>query len=408
MKLQEQAKSEAVLGAEESALVELSNKIIQAAVVDRASDIHVDPAPKETKVRFRIDGVMHDVLTLPKKVHDPLAARFKLMSALDTANRVAVQNGRIYLELEGREYDLRETVLPSVWGEKVVLRILDRSYSAPRLDWVGFGEANRKRLDQCLNSPCGLIIFSGPTGCGKTTVMYGALQQISSPEKTLYSIEDPVEVRLPGVTQIQVNRKAGLLMPDALRGFFRSDPDVIMVGEILDLETAELCVKAAITGHLVVTQLHTNDAPGVIQRLLDMGIEPFMLSQGLIMASSQRLVRVICKHCRAPADYPAELAAGWRERTEEGGLVWPDEPPTFYKGKGCDRCRNTGYWGRTGIFEILVVDKHIAELIATRADLSHIRESAVRKGMTTMLADGMAKAMAGQTTVEEVLRVLGQ
>jgi type II secretory ATPase GspE/PulE/Tfp pilus assembly ATPase PilB-like protein len=238
--------------------------------------------------------------------------------------------------------------------------------------------------------------------------MYGALQQISSPEKTLYSIEDPVEVRLPGVTQIQVNRKAGLLMPDALRGFFRSDPDVIMVGEILDLETAELCVKAAITGHLVVTQLHTNDAPGVIQRLLDMGIEPFMLSQGLIMASSQRLVRVICKHCRAPADYPAELAAGWRERTEEGGLVWPDEPPTFYKGKGCDRCRNTGYWGRTGIFEILVVDKHIAELIATRADLSHIRESAVRKGMTTMLADGMAKAMAGQTTVEEVLRVLGQ
>jgi len=407
MTLQEQAKSEAVLGAEEQALIELSNKIIQAAIADRASDIHIDPAPKETSVRFRIDGVMHDVLTLPRNVHNPLVNRFMTMGALDTADRVSIQDGRIHASLEGREYDLRENALPSAWGLKMTLRIFDQQAGLISLDRVGYSKHDRERLDVCLHSPTGLIIFSGPTGCGKTTVMYGAMSQLSSPEKTLYSIEDPVEVRIPGVTQIQVNRKAGLMFADMLRGIVRADPDVIMVGDVRDLATAELCFQAALTGHLVLTQLHATTALGVIERLLDMGVEPFIMSSALLMVSAQRLVRHICSECKSPVEYPTQMVAEWRKRAEEGGLVWPDKPPTFCKGKGCDHCRGTGYWGRTGIYETLVLDKHIAELISTRADLSHIREAAIRKGMTTMLADGMAKAIAGQTTVEEVLRVLG-
>jgi type IV pilus assembly protein PilB len=407
MTLQEQARTEAVLGAEEQALIELSNKIIQAAISDRASDIHIDPELKETKIRFRIDGVMHDVLALPRSVHNPLVNRFITMGDMDTGDRVSIQHGRVEVHHESRGYDLRETALPSVWGEKVVVRIFDQSAALLSLDRLGYRETDRKRLDECLCSPMGLAVFTGPSGCGKTTVMYGAMSQLTRPEKTLYSIEDPVEVRLPGVTQIQVNRKAGLMFAEVLRGLMRADPDVIMVGDVRDLATAETCFQAALTGHLVLTQLHATTALGAIQRLWDMGVEPFIMASSLLMVSAQRLVRRICTECKQPAEYPAQLMAEWRKRAEEGGLVWPDEPPTFYKGKGCDRCRKTGYYGRMAIFEILVSDKHIAELIATRADLSHVREAAIRRGMTTMLADGMAKAMAGQTAVEEVLRVLG-
>jgi len=407
MKLQEQAKTEAVLGAEEQALIELSNKIIQAAITDNASDIHVDPDREQTKVRFRIDGVMHDVVTLPKNVHDPLVNRLMTMARMDTADRMSIQDGRAHVNIEAGEYDIRESVLPAVWGQKVTLRILDTRADLIQLDRVGYRESDRKRLSECLRAPQGLIVFTGPTGCGKTTVMYGAMRQVSAPCNTLYSIEDPVEMRLPGVIQIQVNRKAGLMFAEVLRGLMRADPDIIMVGDVRDLATAEICLQAAVTGHLVLTQLHATTAPGAIQRLLDMGIEPFIMSSALIMVSGQRLVRLICKECKSPVEYPSQLLAEWRKRAEEGGLAWPEEAPTFYKGKGCDRCRSTGYTHRTGIFEVLVVDHHIAELIATRADLSHIREAAIRKGMTTMLADGMAKAMAGITTVEEVLRVTG-
>jgi len=406
MTLPEQAKTEAVLGAEESALIELANKIWQAAIVDRASDIHIDPGREQTRVRFRIDGVMHDVLALPKNVHHPLAARFKLMSALDIADRVSIQNGRIHVSHEGRDYDLRETVLPAMYGTKVVLRLLDQSAVLVSLDRVGYRESDRKRLDECLHRPQGLIVFTGPTGSGRTTVMYGAMQQVSGPEKTLYSIEDPVEVRLPEVIQIQVNRKAGLTFAGILRGLMRADPDVIMVGDVRDLETAEICFQAALTGHLVLHTLHATTAPGVITRFVDMGVEPFIMASSLIMVSAQRLVRRICSHCKQPAEYASEIVAEWRKRAEAGGLTWPDKPSTFYKGKGCDRCRGTGYYGRMGLYEILVVDNRIAELISTRADMSDIRDAAVAGGMTTMLADGMAKAMAGETTAEEVLRVL--
>jgi type II secretory ATPase GspE/PulE/Tfp pilus assembly ATPase PilB-like protein len=407
MTLQEQAKSEAVLGAEESAVKELTNKIIQAAVVDKASDIHIDPALKETKIRFRIDGVMHEVVAVPRDVHDPLVTRFKIMADLDTANRRSIQNGRVHITHEGHEYHLLECALPSVHGEKLVVRILDAEHALVRLDQVGYRESDRKRLDECLRSPMGLIIFTGPSGCGKTTVMYGAMGQLSSPEVTLYSIEEPVELLLPGVVQMPVNRKAGLGFAEILRGLMRGDPDIIMVGDVRDLETAELCFQAAITGHLVLTTLHALDAAGTVQRLWDMGVEPFIMSSALLMVSAQRLVRRVCTECKQEAKYLPELVAEWRKRAEAGGLTWPDEQPKFYKGKGCDRCRKTGYYGRTGIFETLVMYGEMPNLVSTRADISEIREAAIKNGMTTMLADGMAKAMEGQTTVEEVLRVLG-
>jgi len=408
MTLQEQAASEEVWRAEEEAVKELSNKIIQAAVADEASDIHIDPAPKETKVRFRIDGVMHDVLALPRKVHDPLLTRFKTMADLDTANRRSLQNGRILVSLQGREYDLRETVLPSFWGEKATMRILEAERGLLRLDQVGYRDEDRKRLDQCLRAPWGLLIFSGPTGCGKTTLMYGALQEIIHPEVVVLTVEDPVEYRLPDAIQVNVNRKAGLTEPEVLRGFLRSDPDIIMVGNIPDLATAELAIQAALTGHLVLAPLHALDAPRAIQRLLDMGIEPFLLSEGLLLVQSQRLIRMICKKCKEAAKHPAGFLEELRKRAEAGGLVWPDKPPVFHKGKGCEECRGTGYWGRIGIFEVMVPDGELRSMFAERADTDALRKAAVKKGMTTMLADGIYKALAGQTTIEEVLRVSGE
>ena len=393
--------------AEETALVELSDKIVAAAVSDNASDIHIDPAPKETKVRLRIDGVMHDVLTLPKNAHDPLVTRFKGLADLDTANRRAIQTGRIIVNYEGSEYDLRETVLPTIHGEKVTMRIWSEGIARVSLDQVGYSGANRERLERCLRRPCGLLVFSGPTGCGKTTVMHAAMNSIVSPEKVVMSVEDPVELRLPGVVQVSVNRKLGMLHADVLRGILRSDPDVIMVDDVPDKETAEQTLQAAITGHMVMTVIHADDAALAVQRLLHIGADPFLLSEGLLMVSSQRLARRIHADCKQPVEYPPHLVAEWRRRAEAGGLKWPDEPPQFHKGTGCERCLHTGYYGRTGILEILVAEQELRNLLATGADASQLREAAIRAGMTTMFADGMAKAIAGHTTVEEVVRVLG-
>ncbi|HUT75081.1 MAG TPA: GspE/PulE family protein [Armatimonadota bacterium] len=391
--------------AEETALVELSNKIVAAAVADNASDIHIDPAPKESKVRLRIDGVMHDALTLPKNVHDPLVTRFKTMADLDTANHRAIQTGRIFVSVEGQEHHLRECVLPTVYGEKLTLRTMPDVL--PTLDRIGYRESDRERLDRCLHQPCGLLVFSGPTGCGKTTIMHSALNRVISPERVLMSVEDPVEILLPGVIQIGVNRKLGISHADVLCGVLRSDPDIIMVGDVPDAETLEQVLQAAITGHLVMTTVHANDAALAIQRLLQIGADPFLLAQGLLMVSSQRLARRVHADCKQPVEYPAEVVAEWRRRAEAGGLPWPDEPPTFYKGAGCDKCMHTGYYGRMGVFEIMVMDPELMNLVATGADASRLREAAIRGGTTTMFADGMAKVIAGETTAEEVVRVLG-
>ncbi|UCH33532.1 MAG: type II/IV secretion system protein [Armatimonadota bacterium] len=407
MTLQEQGASEAILRAEDTALAELSHKIVLAAAADNASDIHIDPARGETKVRFRIDGAMHDVLSLPRNVHDPLVTRFKSLADLDTANRRSIQTGRIVIAHEGREYDLRETVLPTVQGEKLTLRIWAEDVARVTLDQVGFSKPDRDRLNRCLCAPCGLIVFSGPTGCGKTTIMHAAIMSRAAPHLVAMSVEDPVEIRLPGVVQISVNRKLGMHYAEVLRGILRSDPDIVMVGEMPDVEAVQQTVETAITGHLVLTTLHADDAASALERLLNSGADPFLLSQASLMVSSQRLVRRIHADCKQPTDYSAQMVAEWRERAQAGGIRWPDKAPTFHRGKGCDRCHGTGYSGRTGVFEILVMEPELRDLVSARAERSDIHEAALRHGMTTMFADGMAKALSGETTAEEVVRVLG-
>ena len=406
MTLQEEAASPAVMGAEEEALRELARKIVLAAIADGASDIHVSPASKETQVRFRIDGVMHSVLTLPKSVHGPLTARFKAMGDLDLENRRTIQDGRFDLEQDDKTIVVRENVLPSTWGEKLTMRILPQQHETATLDQLGYREGDRRRLEEALRRPAGLLVFSGPVGSGKTSTMYAALQQIIKPEIVTMTIEDPVEVNLPGVVQISVNKKAGMTFASVLRGMMRADPDVIMVGNTPDLETAEMAVQAAITGHLILSQLHATDAPGTIQRLLDMGLAPFLISQALVMASAQRLVRRVCTNCKQQVEYPAKVLAEVFSRAQAGGFDWPEQTPAFYGGGGCDNCRGTGYRGRMLICETMLLDPELSNMIAERIDPEEIGRAAVKKGMTTMLADGIYKAMAGQTTVEEVLRVL--
>lgn len=407
MNLREQAAQEPVWRGEEEALKELSLKIIEAALADQASGIHIDPNRKETTVRFRIDGVMHEVVTLPKNVHDPLVTRFKMMADLDTTNRRAIQDGIFPLTVKGQEFYLRECILPSIFGEKATLWVVAQQESSPRLDQLGYREQDRKRLADYLHRPGGLIIFSGPSGSGRTTAMYAALQELAKPEVTVMTIEDPVEYQIPGVLHTSVNKKAGLTFGAILRGIFRSDPNVVMVGDIPDLATAESTLQLAITGHLVLTQLHALDAPGVIQRLLDMGIEPFMIAQSLLMISAQRLVRKICDRCRQKVTYPADFMASLRRRGEAGGFVWPAKEPTFWRGEGCDACHKTGYHKRIALYEVLAMSDAIRQLVAKRSDSEAIRAVALQEGMTTLFADGLAKALAGQTSIEEVLRVLG-
>jgi type IV pilus assembly protein PilB len=402
--------AEAIPQDEESALIELANKIIQAAVADDASDIHIEPARDRTWVRFRIDGVMHEVLSLPRKVHDPLVTRFKTMADLDTASRRTLQGGRFIASVEEGEYDTRETVLPTIWGEKVVLRMWGEEHARLTLDQMRFGKPDRERLERCLHAPTGLLVFSGPTGCGKTTVMHAAMLSLVGPEKTLYSIEDPVEIRLPGITQISLNRKLGIDYPEALGGIVHADPDVVMVGDVPDADTAKATLEAAITGHLVMTTVHADNSALAVQRLVHIGADPFLLAQGLLMVSSQRLVRRICNECRGEIEYAEAAVKELVTRGQNEGMPWPGEHPTLYKGHGCDHCHGTGYYGRMGVYEIMVVDRvmnqQLAELIRAGAEASQLREAAVKRGMTTMFADGMSKAIAGETTVEEVMRVL--
>ncbi|MCC6445252.1 MAG: type II/IV secretion system protein [Armatimonadetes bacterium] len=405
MSLQEQAGQENVLKAEESALVELSRKIVEAAIAEGASDIHIDPGLEKTRVRFRNDGVMSDILSLPKNVHAPLVTRFKMMAELDTSSQTGIQFGRLPAREEGRDYELKVTTLPTLDGEKVTFRILT-SGGLARIDQMGYRDADRARIEKCMGSPCGLIVYSGPTGSGKTTGMYAALLELIKPSYAVMTVEDPVEFRFPGAAQVSVNRKAGILFPDALNGVWRSDPDIVLVGDLPDRETAEQCLKLAITGHLVITQIQSGDAAFAVHRLLDIGLDPFTLSSALLMVSSQRLVRRICPKCKEEAAYSAERLSHWRALAEAGGLSWP-ESPRFFKGKGCDRCRGTGYFRRMGVYEIMAMDQELASLVSNRTSDKELQEAAVRKGMTTMLADGIIKALDGQTTVEEVTRVLG-
>ena len=386
--------------AEEAPVVRLVNMLITRATVDRASDIHIEPTEKDLRIRFRIDGVLHEVMRTPRSIMNAVVSRLKIMSEIDIAERRRPQDGRINLRAAGRQIDLRVSTLPTIYGEKVVMRILDTSTATLGLPELGFLPDTLSRYAQSYNRPYGTILVTGPTGSGKTTTLYGTLNAINRPELNIITVEDPVEYRLPGINQVQVNKKAGLTFANALRSFLRQDPDVMLVGEIRDLETATIAIESALTGHLVLSTLHTNDAPTSISRLVEMGVEPFLVGSALDAVLAQRLARRLCKECKEPYQ-PS------RATLEE--LKWPFEElgdePSLHRAKGCGSCSNTGFRGRLAIFELLPVTDEIKDLILSRADAGAIRARAVASGMVLLREDGWDKVRRGVTTVEEVLRV---
>ena len=383
--------------ASEAPIIKLVNLLITRAVEGRASDIHIEPFQDELRVRYRIDGVLHDVESAPKRLQAAVVSRVKIMAKLNIAERRLPQDGRIRLRVNDKEIDFRVSTIPVLYGESVVMRILDRGEVVIDLERLGFAPDTLASFLRLIARPNGILLVTGPTGSGKTTTLYGALDRINSPDRKIITVEDPVEYQLKGVNQIQVKPQIGLTFAGALRHIVRQDPDIIMIGEIRDLETAEIAVQSALTGHLVFSTLHTNDAPSSITRLLDLGVENFLLSSTVRGILAQRLVRVICSSCREE-----DLSAAGRE---ELALLGIGGGTTLYRGKGCERCSFTGYYGRNGIFELLVVDETLRRLILKGADSAEIRAAARQGGMKTLLEDGAAKVRDGVTTLREVLRV---
>jgi len=385
--------------ASEGPVIRLVNLIISRAIETRASDIHFEPFEDQFRVRYRIDGVLHDVESPPKRLQAAIVSRVKIMAKLNIAERRLPQDGRIMLRVKGKEIDFRVSSVPTIHGESIVLRILDKSSIVLDVEKLGFPADTLDGFNRLVARPHGIILVTGPTGSGKTTTLYCALQKINSPDKKIITVEDPVEYQLKGVNQIQVKPMIGLTFANALRSIVRQDPDVILIGEIRDGETAEIAIQSALTGHLVLSTLHTNDSPSAITRLIDMGTEDYLLSSTIIGILAQRLVRVACPYCREPySPDPAIL----REMKVDG--VHPGELSIFDV-KGCEKCSNTGYWGREGIFEFLEVTDHIQKLILERRDSNVIKEAARKQGMRTLREDGWLKVRKGQTTISEVLRV---
>ena len=383
--------------ASEAPIIRLVNLLISHAVESRTSDIHIEPYENDLRVRYRIDGVLHDIETIPKRLQAAVISRVKIMSKLNIAERRLPQDGRIRLKVGEREIDLRVSSIPVLYGESVVMRILDRKGIMIDLHGLGFPPATLSTFEQLIQKPNGILLVTGPTGSGKTTTLYGALDRINSPDKKIITVEDPVEYQIGRINQIQVKAQIGLTFANALRHIVRQDPDVIMIGEIRDLETAEIAVQSALTGHLVFSTLHTNDAPSAITRLLDLGVENFLLSSTVRGILAQRLVRVICSQCREPDPSPASA-----EELARFGI--PPEAQ-LYRGRGCEKCTNTGYHGRMGIFELLIVDDAVRKLILRDADANQIREAARAGGMRTLLEDGAEKVRQGITTAGEIFRV---
>ncbi len=382
--------------ASEAPVIRFVNLLISRAVEQRASDIHIEPFENELKVRYRIDGVLHDVEAPARRLQAAIVSRVKIMSKLNIAERRLPQDGRIKLRLMGREIDLRVSTLPTLYGESVVLRILDRSSIVVTLGALGFPEDTLAQFDRLITKPYGMILVTGPTGSGKTTTLYGALDKINSPDKKLITIEDPVEYQLFGVNQIHVKPQIGLTFANGLRSIVRQDPDVIMVGEIRDAETAEIAIQAALTGHLVFSTLHTNDAAGAVSRLLEMGVEDYLLASSLLGVLAQRLVRKVCEKCRRSAEITPTVQ---RELGGDGAAA------EIYEGTGCEACAQTGYRGRSGIFELLLVNEVIRPLILKRSSADMLKDAAVQQGMRTLREDGWHKVRTGVTTVAEVVRV---
>ena len=383
---------------EEAPVIRIVNNFISQAIVEDASDIHVEPMENSLRVRYRVDGILHEKQALPKSIQPGVVTRLKIISNMDIAERRVPQDGRLSLKFEGRPIDFRVSSIPSIFGEKVVLRILDRTVSVKPLDQLGFSEYNLKRFENIISQPYGMILISGPTGSGKTTTLYSCLDRLNSPTKNIITIEDPVEYQLKGINQMQVNEKAGLTFANALRSILRQDPNIILIGEIRDAETARIAIESALTGHLVFSTIHTNDSSSIATRLIDMGIEPFLVASSLIGATAQRLIRKVCNYCKI-AYNPS------RDVLENLGFQI-DENVTFYKGEGCDRCIHTGYRGRMAISEILPITPDIQKLLLSRVSSKEISAQAKKEGMKTLLDDAMTKAAEGLTTLEEVVRVV--
>jgi general secretion pathway protein E len=388
--------------ADEAPIIKLVNSLLFEAATRRASDIHIEPFERDLSIRYRIDGVLYNVLTPPKRLQASIISRIKIMGGLNIAEKRLPQDGRISIKIAGRDVDIRVSAIPTAHGERLVLRLLDKGNLLLQLSEIGLDEERLKILNHLVRLSHGIVLVTGPTGSGKTTTLYAALNTINAPDKNIITIEDPIEYQLRGVGQMQVNPKIGLTFAAGLRSILRQDPDVIMVGEIRDGETAEIAIHASLTGHLVFSTLHTNDAAGAITRLLDMGIEPFLAASSLVAIVAQRLVRVLCPACRQPYQPAAEELAKLGLRANPGTAV------TAFRTGGCGECLSTGYRGRTGIYEILVLDDELRALVLAKSDANSIKARAVQHGMRTLREDGAQKVLSGITTTEEVLRVTSE
>jgi general secretion pathway protein E len=376
--------------------------MLSQAVKARASDIHIEPYQNQLKIRYRVDGILYDKLSPPKHIQSTLVSRIKIMAKLNIAEKRLPQDGRIEIKIADKNVDIRVSTIPTAFGERVVLRLLDKSNTLLRLSDLGMSGDKLKVFDGLIRNPHGIILVTGPTGSGKTTTLYGALSTINSPQINIITVEDPIEYQINGIAQIQVNPKIDLTFAKGLRSIVRQDPDVILVGEIRDLETAEISIQSALTGHLVFSTLHTNDSASAITRMIDMGIERFLVSSSVIAILAQRLVRVICEECK-------ESYVPDNESLESIGLSLESlKGKKIYRGRGCSACLQTGYMGRVGIFEFMILDDDLKNLILKTTDSNTIKRKAIEKGMITIRQDGAQKVLEGTTTIEEVFRVTQQ
>jgi type IV pilus assembly protein PilB len=385
----------------EAPVVRFVNLLITQAISDRASDIHIEPTERDLRVRYRIDGVLQDAHRSPKNIANGVVSRLKIMADMNIAERRVPQDGRMSITHQARKIDLRVATLPTVWGEKVVARILDNSNTMLGLDDLGFSKENFERFHASYSKPYGMILATGPTGSGKSTTLYATLNQLNKPEVNVITVEDPVEYRLAGINQVQTNARAGLTFASALRSILRSDPDIVLIGEIRDHETAQIAVEAALTGHLVLSTLHTNDAPSAVTRLVEMGIEPFLVGSALDAVLAQRLCRSLCDRCREAYEPTARELLDIRFPWQEGEPI-----PTLFRPGGCTRCANTGYRGRMALHEVMTLNEEIERLAVARASTDEIARAAQGQGMSTLRHDGWLKVLQGRTSVEEVLRVV--
>jgi len=389
-------------GAEEAPVVKLCNLILSDAIKRGASDIHIEPYEKEYRVRFRIDGILYEIMNPPLKLKDAMTSRMKILAKLDISEKRLPQDGRIKLKMrlneKNKELDFRVSVLPTLFGEKIVMRLLDKDNLRLDMTKLGFEPESLAKFEEAIFKPWGMVLVTGPTGSGKTNTLYSALAKVNSSEVNIMTAEDPVEFNLPGVNQVQMKESIGLNFAATLRSFLRQDPNIILVGEIRDFETAEIAIKAALTGHLVLSTLHTNDAPSTINRLMNMGIEPFLVATSVQLIAAQRLARRICQNCKEPVDMTPQALLNLGFKKDEVGTF------TVYKGRGCEKCNNTGYKGRVGLVEVMIIDDDIRELILSGGTAIDIKRKAAESGMISLRRSGLIKIKDGITTIEEVVR----